>query len=277
MERSLARWQRRAASGVTRARRRARHEWYRRRGHDRYRPFVLLARSRTGSNLLLSQLESHPQVRAEGELFQRLRGRRWESILAGVHGRQPPEVRAAGFKLFYYHPLDALDDALWRSLAQRRDLHVLHLRRRNTLRVLVSRKIAERSDVWSSAGDPSAPASKAVSFTPEELEAGFRETEAWEQGGAERFRDHPVLDLWYEDLVAEPRATFDAVTDFLGVERRAPSTRLVRQNPEPLHELITNFEALERHFRGTRWGAFFSSPDPEAPGPFDPGPRAGGE
>mgnify|MGYP006437466411 CR=1 FL=1 len=40
--------------------------------HENFTKFIVLSRSRTGSNLLISMLNSHPNISAEGEKFSRL-------------------------------------------------------------------------------------------------------------------------------------------------------------------------------------------------------------
>src|SRR3546814_732374 len=45
-------------------------------GHTGFTKFIVLSRSRTGSNMLVSLLDSHPRVVAEGEIVARLDGRR---------------------------------------------------------------------------------------------------------------------------------------------------------------------------------------------------------
>lgn len=227
-------------------------------GRTRFCRFVVLSRSRTGSTLLVAFLNSHPNIRTDGEIFRRLRGRDHREVLGRVFGRQPWSVKARGFKLFYYHPLDG-GDALWRDLAAMRDLHVIHLRRRNILRTLVSREIAAAQKVWRQT-QPGATASgdKTVAFAAGELVRRFLETRAMERRGEEAFRGHPILPVDYEDLVADPAGTFRAVTAFLGVPARAPRAGLVKQNTEPLQQLVKNYDELKRAFAGTEWEAFFS-------------------
>ena len=117
-------------------------------GHDNFVRFIVLTRSRTGSNLLLSFLNSHPNIFCESEIFAKLDGANPISRLLAVFAKQPRHIRAKGFKIFYYHPLDAKADELWRVLEQRNEIRVIHLRRENILRTLLSRKIASIRGSW---------------------------------------------------------------------------------------------------------------------------------
>jgi LPS sulfotransferase NodH len=231
--------------------------------NTRYRRFIVLSRSRTGPTLLTSFLDSHPNVRARGEVLKTLNGRPVEQAILEQFGRQPRRIKARGFKVFYYHPLDDPDARLLSHLAAMDGLDVIHLRRRNILRTLVSRKIAGMQDAWTSTGsretNGSAPLpAKQVSMTADELTTGFERTRAWEREGDHLFRDHPLLKMDYEDLVADPEGEFRAATSFLGVPYVAPRTVLERQNPEPLRDLLINHDELATAFAGTEWASFFA-------------------
>src|SRR3954464_5801546 len=101
-------------------------------GHKDYVPFIVLAHARTGSNMLLSMLRSHPQVLVSGEVFARVEPTALHSTVGRTFGRRVPRRgTAAGGKVFYYHPLGDRSCALWRELDGVRELPVVHLRRRN--------------------------------------------------------------------------------------------------------------------------------------------------
>jgi LPS sulfotransferase NodH len=229
-------------------------------GHDGFRRFIVLSRSRTGSNLLISLLDSHPDIRAEGEIFAKLEGRNYEDVLRQAWGRQPFNVKAKGFKIFYYHPLDDESCGLRDDLVSMDDLYVIHLKRRNILRTLVSRKIAGLRDVWLVSSDNSASTDRkdvSVSFTMDELNEAFRQTREWEEAADHDFRNHPLLSIAYEDLADGPTAAFRTVTDFLGVRYMQPATELRKQNTRTLEETIANYDELKEAFARTEWAPFF--------------------
>jgi LPS sulfotransferase NodH len=229
-------------------------------GHHDYVHFIVLTRSRTGSNLLLSFLNSHPHVFCEGEIFATMQGADPVARLRRAFGKQPRHVRAKGFKIFYYHPLDAKADGLWRELENREDIRVIHLTRENILRTLVSRKIAGIKGAWTGTRfDPAEAEDKRVTFTVSELEAGFRETRGWEESAAVRFLRHPVLAITYEELVRNSLDVNRRLLEFLGVKTVVPHTDLRHQNPENLRELIRNYDELKQNFAGTSWGKFFDA------------------
>lgn len=229
-------------------------------GHTDYRRFVVLSRSRTGSNLLISFLDSHPNIRAQGEILRKLDGRRTAIEIAdGAFGREPRSIKAKGFKIFYYHPIGLKDTGIWEHLAGMDGLHVVHLKRRNLLRTIISRKIAGEEGVWKVRDAPKGAGTsrKQVSFTVDELTRAFERTRQWEREGDARFRDNPLVTVHYEDIVQRTGPTFRMLTDFLGVPYVQPRTSLVRQNPETTHDLIANHAELAAAFEGAEWRPFF--------------------
>jgi LPS sulfotransferase NodH len=225
-------------------------------GHCEYRKFVVVTQSRAGSNLLISLLNSHPHVDARGELFRELGGQSVESRLETIFGSKPRRIQAVGFKIFYYHPVDEPNSQAWACLLGLDDLHIFHLKRRNTLRTLTSRKLAAHTGIWLERRGGPTRDKPMVHFSYKELERAFRQNEAWETSYDERFCNHETMEIYYEDLVHQP-ALLEHATNFLGVRPRVMSTSLRHQNPEPLAALITNFDELRLHFQGSRWATFF--------------------
>jgi LPS sulfotransferase NodH len=72
------------------------------------------------------------------------------------------------------------------------------------------------------------------------------------------FREHRATVITFEELVADRDRVLGAIYEFLNVAP-APSanTTLRRQNPEPLRELIANFEELRASFAGTEYEPWF--------------------
>jgi LPS sulfotransferase NodH len=224
-------------------------------------PVIVLARSRTGSNLLVSLLNSHPQIRVRGEKCSRLAGREVGEVLLEAFSTRSPRVRIAGFKVFYYHPNDDSSETLWQILLGLSGLKVIHLKRENILKTLVSRKIASVEDVWKNKGESQQERSQelpTVRFSEKELADGFAQTRAWENWGEELFQHQPTFSLTYEDLVQQRREMMSRVFAFLGVDDLGTETVLEKQNTRSLHEVIENYEELRSAFTESPWSRFFS-------------------
>jgi LPS sulfotransferase NodH len=208
--------------------------------------------------MLISFLNSHPEIEAKGELLARLKSSSYTQILER-NLRTRPATRAVGFKLFYYHPMDHGRNEVWEDFAQDRCIRIIHLKRRNVLRTCVSRAIAEKQDTWAERETKriAEAQSKAVTISYDDLKATFEQTEQWEEAADLVFCDHPCLNVFYEELVESPVSTFRDITAFLDVTEHIPTTDLRKQNFEPTSQLIVNYSELRDSFRETRWQRFF--------------------
>ena len=144
--------------------------------------------------------------------------------------KQPFYIKAKGFKIFYYQPMDSDSSKIWSILHNLHGLHVIHLKRKNILKTEVSSKIAYATGVWRvKPGDKRPNAvnnTETINYPVYKLRKRFEQTRSWEVAADERFTNHPKITVYYEDLVREPDQIFNEVTDFLGVEYRPPKAIL---------------------------------------------------
>jgi LPS sulfotransferase NodH len=165
-------------------------------------------------------------------------------------------VRAVGFKLFYYHARVPPWSEIWQELREDPGVRVIHLTRRNILRTHLSRVLAARSDRWiSTTAEPETAATVMLDET-ECLEA-FNQTRAWEGEAREFFRDRPILEVEYEELVARQHEVMADVQAFLGLEAQELRAQTYPQLRQPMDQTILNFVELKQRFRGTPWESFF--------------------
>ena len=203
-----------------------------------------------------------------------------------IYCEHPAETHAVGFKAAYEHISEF--PGVVEHLHDKAELHVIHLKRRNLLRLLTSRKIAETTGVWFE-GDPKARLGKrltarnALRAVRHPWQAAVRIRGLWK--GPDRplinipvdefrifidetqrsishfdslFRKHPLITVHYEDLAARRQQVYDQVQKFLGVKTRPFTTTLRKQNPEPLNDLIANYDELYDAFRGGPYQEFFA-------------------
>ena len=204
-------------------------------------------------------------------------------------------IRAVGFKFHYDHfwKYAGIPD----YFSQDVDLRVIHLTRQNRLRTLVSTKIAERSGAWFQyAPEPSllsrvkpstvakairdpgravsalrrrfgggqlhvpeADGARSVDVTAEELRLFCERTAYSENHWANLMTGHEIITVDYERLAADRDQVVGEIEQFLGVQALAPTVTLRRQNPEPLSDLIANYDELRAAFAGTPEEAFFDA------------------
>ncbi len=232
----------------------------RRVGNLNYRNFIILTRSRTGSNFLIDMLRAQYAIYAEEEIFDELNGRSVNDILNRIYSHMPKRIKAVGFKIFYYHPFDDNSGKIWNELSNMKELYIIHLKRRNILRAITSKKVAYKTNLWANRkwwNKTLKLENKQVSFTKEELNKGFIETQKWEKDYCEIFKNQKILDVYYEDLVSNPEKTFGRISNFLGVHYLKSETTFKKQNPEKLSELIINYNELKMAFKNTEWSHFF--------------------
>lgn len=225
------------------------------RAHRDFTRFIILTRSRSGSNLLWSYLRRHPNIHIEGEILAHRKGRHVEVYLDRFFGYQPRRIRASGFKIFYYHPMDDNSGEVWEALAGIKDLKVIHLKRDNLLEVQVSWKKAMLSDQWVAGTGGPAPAR--IRLDPRECEEAFRRTLAWQKQAGERFAGQEVMELTYEDFIRDPSGQLDAVQEFLQVAVRKLGTEMKKQQKKPVREVVSNYEEIRNHFKDSPWHRFF--------------------
>jgi len=245
-------------------------------GQKTYTRFVILGRSRTGSNYLRSLLESHPNIVTANEILRDGRSIDWGSALfkttpavmemlharpteflkEAVFRRFPKRVRAVGFKLFYYHARHMPRGAVWDWLQADRALHVIHLKRRNILRTHLSKVHAMRTGRWfDSKGQTGDQAPVTLDFA--ECLQAFEDTRAAERENDARFAEHPVLQIAYEDLVSGENTLIAQIQSFLHLPQVALTQRLHQQSQLRLTEAIRNYGELKAAFGGTSWAGFF--------------------
>lgn len=250
-----------------------------RRSASTYTQFVILGRARSGSTFLRGLLNGHDQVVAFGELFRFPNAIGWdlpeyesaqqaqelirlsqtdppEFLKQAVFKDYPPDVRAVGFKLFYYHAQKGTRKAVWAHLRSRPAIRIIHLERRNLLAQILSEKRAFATDRWANTtGEPEEQ--RPIVLEYEECWRMFHRAGRIRESFNAYFSDHAILHLVYEDLANDYRRQMARVQDFLGVETRELRPTTYKQVTAPLCEAITNYEQLRERFAGSPWEPLF--------------------
>lgn len=254
-------------------------------GRARYsgQTFVLYAAARTGSNLLISLLNSHPQVLCHYELFNAdgvftglaekhipskadawaqdpaLRDRDPEAFLDRLYGLGA-DYPAQGFKLLAGQGRAILG----RSLADPRSKSLV-LKRRDLLKVFVSGRVARKTGGWTWHDEQRLGVSRdarRIRFNRHAFCLFLLRTGAFYAGVEAALnaagKDYHVIH--YEDLVAAPERTLGGIGAYLGVPAAGfdPSRCwFSRQNPESALELVTNPGETARFLSRTDFTALF--------------------
>lgn len=229
-------------------------------------PFVIVADVRTGSTLLSSTLDRHPQIRCRGELFH------WQdfpdnqvpdgprhALSAGPLIRRALSDRsgeAAGFRAMVFHPDVSAQPQwtkAWRILAEYPGLRVIYLERRDPLAQFASMTIAQQTGRFNpSPEDPlyDPDHRPRVHIDPADLRHWIDErANLYAQCRAE-LQAHPTLDLSYEQLADDWAGTITRIQDFLGVDREPLTPAKQKQEQRPLHEMVVNYDEFAGIGRG---------------------------
>ena len=233
-------------------------------GNDDYKRIMVLTRSRTGSNYLLSLLNSHPNIYIQGELLDELKGRDYTKVINEIYSKQPLSVKASGFKMFYCHPFpydELVTKKIMDDFVKMKNLYIIHLKRKNILKTLTSRKIALKQNVWTSRDykENQSSEQKTINFTREELEKGFEMTRQMEEESDILFKGHQIITIYYEDMVDDPEKEVNRILGMLDIKIQPLKSDLRKQNTEKLPELISNFDDLKESFIDSKWASFFDN------------------
>lgn len=229
--------------------------------------FLVLTNNRSGSTWVMSTLNSHPQVTAQGELFlprPRVAEKRWDSDFAcpryvetrlGTAAVRPFTVYSylnrlyrtpgtVGFKLMYLqlaqYP-EILSYLMWRRIP------VVHLVRRNHLEVVVSYAVkAKIGQAHLLSGDQS-PRDLRVDLDTGSLIRrldwlGKQQAYARRVLRLCRLRH---MEIAYEDLVQD-HSRFERILEFLAIEPQAHAlqSRLEKIRKGGHRDVIANYEAV---------------------------------
>ena len=250
--------------------------------------FLIAGQQRTGSTMLVRTLDQHESICCRGELFIKNYPNR---TLGGYESYIRQSLQRRAFHLLSRrrsidHYLDEVfsaprylftNDDKWRNCkaigfkmqygqARRtpaalryvndRKLPVIHLVRRNPLRILVSllvrRTTGEANRVLDAGHSTESAAITRVKVEVADLLSSLQKLEKnnlrWEQFVA----SSPRLSVYYEDMVEDMAGELNRILDFLGLPRQAglePPT--VKLNPAPISDIIVNYDEVARHLKGT--------------------------
>jgi LPS sulfotransferase NodH len=229
------------------------------------KPFVIAADLRTGSTLLASTLDEHPQIRCYGELFHsqdlpdnridgfdRL-GASAEAILKRAMHRRG--VKACGFKAMIFLPLPSAADwaDAWKRMRELPGLRVIWLTRRDRLAQYASAEVVRHTGVFHPYDNERVDRPEhrpVITIDPDEFRSWVRERDAQLRRRREMLRGMPALDLDYETLTGDWERSTTCVQRFLGVDVEPLEQQKKKQELRPLADVIANYAELETRLRG---------------------------
>ena len=233
-------------------------------GDRNYDKYIIITYARTGSNLLMSYMDSNQEVEAKGELFRSLDGKSCRQVWDEFYAKKNKMIKAAGFKLFYNHPFNTDDREVWDFIADDPKIKIIHLVRKNKLRTFVSGEIAKKTDKWTlKSKDSFSLQDKQITIDFENFVGRVKKIYDFEEKTRKDYANRPYLEVSYEDLVDDKEKTMKSVFDFLGVSSTPVKSGYKKQNKETLAELVTNYDDFREKLAGSKYASLldFELPD----------------
>lgn len=240
--------------------------------------FAVLFEHRSGSTYLVEALNSHSKIRAEKELLSVIRGK----VEKG--NAQPGDQLVCIDKLYVpvptYHGYDVigfktkikdiLDPAGMARVLKANEARVILLQRRNRIKLLVSLRNAMRLN--EATGDWNRY-DENVQLPPMHIEVGgFKQELELEDKANRELNEYarglglPILELHYEDLLADSGGAFRRVCGFLGVDYEPMEAGTKKNTRDDLREVVANFDELKAAFTGTVYEPMFDEvTQPQSP------------
>ncbi|MHC5109456.1 MAG: hypothetical protein ACYTHJ_06220 [Planctomycetota bacterium] len=212
--------------------------------------FALLFQGRTGSSYLISCLNSHPAIVAEGEKLVRQSHdwqRRWlTQLYAGKHKRG---TLACGFKTKLKDVWDLREFA---EMLQRLDIRIISMMRKNKVKMAVSainaRRLYDATGHWNlrPGMDPLPPFELSADDLRAQVQHAIQSDEALQQFVSGL--NLPTLAIAYEDLLDDRHLQLARVLQFLGVEQLPLHGDVIKNTSDNLAEVLVNHGELKKAF-----------------------------
>lgn len=216
--------------------------------------FVILAQGRTGSTLLTSLLDSHPQIRCNDELLQRPRIAPLRYIdqvaRAATLPRHGWHLKSEQLKWRQAdRPVGPFLDAL-----EARGSKIIYLWRENVLEQSVSMFFAVASGAWHHRNNGQIKRVKELELDPEELYSQMKQRSRVLELDRALLSGRDYCEINYErDLRTEDARgpALARIQEFLGVEYHPLASELRKSVNRPIHKLIKNYAEIAESLEGT--------------------------
>lgn len=222
--------------------------------------FIILSQGRTGSSLLQSLLDSHPQILCEGELlmypvsFPNL-------YIKSMAARQYQKEVAWGFKVKPYHLTGT----------QKRDLNkficdfyaegwkIIRLERKDIFRQTISGIIGKYRNTWVITSENSKLNKTKIKIDTDQViewMEGKLKQKKWENEALDGLH---YLNISYEDDLDDSenhQTTCDRICNHLKLPEKTIQTKLKKTTSRDLREEIENYDEVIERLKDTEYAQF---------------------
>lgn len=232
--------------------------------------FIVTCAARTGSTMLRYLLNSHPEILCHGEIFRR----KGIGALEGQHGEKYLEDIAYQEKLndYFYndtpyfikhivydsddHPVIGFkfktDEYFGKHLTFKKvaaylkadkEIFVINLKRRDLLAQYVSHQIVLQQNSATVKFDNQQDRIQPVFIKQEQLLRFLNTVQTREHQIVEEMVEHPIIEVWYEDILTPQSDSLVNIQSFLNVEPKLLSTS-TKKIITDYKNLILNLEEI---------------------------------
>ena len=236
--------------------------------------FMVLTQARTGSSMFTSMLDSHPNIKCFGEVFnpgsnfgykhwqsksykrriadKYLRDYNIEKYIDSLLSVEPEDnTQAVGFKVIYPGQFDRWPNL--RCYCRENDFKVISCIRKNLVRKYISSKIANYEGVWTTQERREERVSLNVDVN--DLSRYLDRVETIYQLIDTLTVEFRGIQVSYEELSSNRESIMIEVLQFLGIEEleiQELKAKTVKQNPERLDQIIENYDEVSSFLNKTR-------------------------
>lgn len=243
-----------------------------------YQPFIILGTARTGSTMLWSYLNSHPDILCLRGIY----GSTSKINFGKFYGEQPEEYHSTELvKLRNERPIEFLENYVWKQYSKPfkavgfkyfydHDRHLtnknelvnyftansavkfLHIKRDNLLATLFSYKRALAQQLWTKTNSDFR-----TFISVQECNDYFQQILDSQKLFDELFSDR-TLQVNYDNLLKLTEQKLQEVLEFIGVNAISLTTETNKNRETKLSDCITNYTELKTHFKNTDYAKYFN-------------------
>jgi len=216
--------------------------------------FAIVCLGRTGSELLVSLLDSHPEITCRSEVYFDPAGVYLDPLELGrLLSESVPTWpgKAHGMKLTW----EAFDEHPdWFDLMRLHDFRVIRLTRENLFDQFLSMRLSQLNGDWSSTG--SGYTTQAFDVDPRVAGNSMRYFRTCNLMLREATRAFPSVDVTYEEITAG--TGFDRILSLLGVDPVPLTTSLRKQRNSRQAEIVRNYTDVRAALAGSPWERYLT-------------------
>ncbi|WP_425390970.1 hypothetical protein [Ekhidna sp.] len=221
----------------------------------------IITHGRSGSNLLSSLLSSHPDINSYGEIYGSWYLKKpeilslyredslyplknYNSSKVDVSKILYEQLTKEYFELHGLRHLESVKKAIFNSSNK-----FIHLKRRNKLKQLVSKKLANYSNSHICGVNQSIYDRHKFTLSTKECEREILNIDADEKK-IDCLLKFNTIDVFYEDLILGVNE-HKKILSFIPLKYSKLKSSLKKQNNRRLSQIITNYSELKTYFRGS--------------------------